>query len=201
MSSVIVPTKGPPGFVPICHRCGRIPPTGVLYYCQFDVMNDYFDRKANLEPPQGESKDVRYMHRLGLSSSIIEQIKNGLFTDVQVQRLKQQKLDVRRVIRRNMGMEDLPLPELELEETGFSLSKSVMYDRTRVRDFAYDLEPSCSPPVVNPKEDGIQESRDQVVSQQEQGGVQLEDGQFHQPLPQNRPRCGFQCCYVSLIPI
>lgn len=167
-------------------------------------MNDYFANVKPPEPPQGEPKHVWYMHRLGVSASVIDQVKQGLFTEAQIRRLMKQKQDARRVIRRDMGMEETSLENSSLESVADisspSLSQSVMYDRTRVRDFAYKLDHVALPQVNRAEESSGQESEEEVISGSGQESDHLTGSEFDRFPPRVRPRCGYQCCYVSNLP-
>lgn len=141
------------------------------------------------------------MHRLGVSASIIEQVKQGLFTEAQIRRLIQQKQDARRVIRRDMGMEESSFENSSLESLAeapsLSLSQFVMYDRTRVRDFAYDLDHVAIPQVDGAEEVNVHESKAEVASDLDQNSNHSACSEFGQSSTRVRPRCGYQCCFVS----
>jgi hypothetical protein len=87
-----------------CHVCGRIPSIGFLYVCRQDVPQDELpisepldqeeDLKGELEHPSLAAE----LREVGLSESVIEAATNGLYTDDQLEKLKAQKLALKKAI-------------------------------------------------------------------------------------------------------
>jgi hypothetical protein len=84
----------------ICNVCGKLPSMGWLYECQQDRIQSYLvnDLKNTNLSRIIETFQVRDLKILGFSHSVVEQAKKGLYTDAQLEILKNQKDGVKNAI-------------------------------------------------------------------------------------------------------
>ena len=85
-----------------CYVCGRSPSIGFLYECRQDCdsakLQDYFTQDANYPTGVVKSDLRKDLESIGLSESVILTAENGQYTQAQLIKLKELKLELQQVI-------------------------------------------------------------------------------------------------------
>lgn len=85
-----------------CDQCGETPRLGQLYVCEQDDMTPQVP--VLTEPvPTGMQATLYEMRQLGMSQSVIDQAKRGLYTPAQLEKLINQRKHVLEVIAEQTG--------------------------------------------------------------------------------------------------
>lgn len=144
-----------------CQMCGRIPEIGWLYACRQDWLvenhQDSFEATASTSdavPDETNYFDVmaRFASSIGMSLSVVKQIRDGQYTYGQVEKLIAQKEHLNDVIEKIEGLstEKPPvLPHIDAfqSHTGIIASLGLTSAFTTADQQNADVSPSTSTPV------------------------------------------------------
>lgn len=165
----------------VCDICKLSPSMGWLYVCRKDsnspnLMCHDFPKPTHSKVPR-EINNEDEDENGDLSPSIVKQVESGLFTDQQINLMKQQKRHLRDIIK----LEESPQQQ-EIEVSGHKKRRSASL-------LPLIIDESLSFPSVC-----INDGQIESYSVEGKGGASSEQGRKSKRRKQCSP-CRFQCCH------
>lgn len=140
-----------------CHVCGRSPSIGFLYQCKQDYdsesLRDLLPPEEDMIEPVKSNLRV-HLESIGLSESTILNAESGCYTDAQLTKLTEQKLELRQAILDIQEKNDLVDDVAKLKDLakgpsnndGAGVSRQA---KVTVSDLAFDLQQTNTRNSVN----------------------------------------------------